>query len=63
MKRGGAAAQAGMTAGDVVTRINNKLITDTNDFVQAVSDLKKGQVARVGIIRQGTPAILGMRIQ
>jgi len=34
-----------------------------NDFVQAVSDLKKGQVARVGIIRQGTPAILGMRIQ
>ena len=63
VKRGGAAAQAGMTAGDVVTRINNKLITDTNDFVQAVSDLKKGQVARVGIIRQGTPAILGMRIQ
>ena len=42
VKRGGAAAQAGMTAGDVVTRINNKLITDTNDFVQAVSDLKKG---------------------
>lgn len=63
VKRGGAAAQAGMTTGDVVTRINNKLITDTNDFVQAVSDLKKGQVARVGIIRQGTPAILGMRIQ
>ncbi|MDH0711349.1 Do family serine endopeptidase [Acinetobacter johnsonii] len=63
VKRGGAAAQAGMTAGDVVTRINNKLITDSNDFVQAVSDLKKGQVARVGIIRQGTPAILGMRIQ
>jgi len=63
VKRGGVAAQAGMIAGDVVTRINNKLITDTNDFVQAVSDLKKGQVARVGIIRQGTPAILGMRIQ
>lgn len=63
VKRGGAAAQSGMAAGDVVTHINNKVIKDTNDFVQAASELKKGQVARVGIIRQGTPAILGMRIQ
>ncbi|MBL4859806.1 MAG: serine protease, partial [Acinetobacter sp.] len=50
-------------AGDVVTHINSKVVNDTNDFVQAASELKKGQVARVGIIRQGTPAILGMRIQ
>ena len=63
VKRGGAAAQSGMAAGDVVTHINNKVVKDTNDFVQAASELKKGQVARVGIIRQGTPAILGMRIQ
>ncbi|UBQ36655.1 Do family serine endopeptidase [Acinetobacter johnsonii] len=63
VKRGGAAAQSGMAAGDVVTHINNKVVKDTNDFVQAASGLKKGQVARVGIIRQGTPAILGMRIQ
>lgn len=63
VKRGGAAAQSGMAAGDVVTHINSKVVNDTNDFVQAASELKKGQVARVGIIRQGTPAILGMRIQ
>ncbi len=63
VKRGGAAAQSGMAAGDVVTHINSKVVKDTNDFVQAASELKKGQVARVGIIRQGTPAILGMRIQ
>ncbi len=55
VKRGGAAAQSGMAAGDVVTHINNKVVKDTNDFVQAASELKKGQVARVGIIRQGTP--------
>ena len=63
VNRGGAASQARMMPGDVVTRINNKVINNTNDFIQAVSELKKGQVARVGIIRQGTPAILGMRIQ
>jgi serine protease Do len=63
VKRGGAAAQSGMAAGDVVTHINSKVVKDTNDFVQVASELKKGQVARVGIIRQGTPAILGMRIQ
>ncbi len=41
VKRGGAAAQSGMAAGDVVTHINSKVVNDTNDFVQAASELKK----------------------
>ncbi len=43
VKRGGAAAQSGMAAGDVVTHINNKVVKDTNHFVQAASESKKGQ--------------------
>lgn len=63
VERGGAAAQARMMPRDVVTRINDKIINNSNDFIHAVAQLKKGQVARVAIIRQGTPAILGLRIQ
>ena len=63
MKRGGVAAQSRMMAGDVITQINDKTILNSNDFIKSVSELKKGSVARVSIIRQNQRAILGMRIE
>ncbi|NNG75774.1 Do family serine endopeptidase [Acinetobacter sp. ANC 4277] len=63
VKRGGIAAQARMTAGDIITQINNKTILNSNDFIQSVSELKKGSIARVSVIRQDQRAILGMRIE
>ncbi|MDQ8935691.1 Do family serine endopeptidase [Acinetobacter rudis] len=60
---GGLAAQSKMLPGDVVTKINNVNVLNANDFVEAVSELKNNTVARVGIIRAGQPAILGLRIQ
>ena len=63
MKRGGVAAQSRMMAGDVITQINDKIILNSNDFIKSVSELKKGSVARVSIIRQNQRAILGMRIE
>lgn len=63
VKRGGIAAQARMAAGDIITQINNKTILNSNDFIKSVSELKKGSIARVSVIRQDQRAILGMRIE
>ncbi|MGE8561012.1 MAG: Do family serine endopeptidase [Acinetobacter sp.] len=63
VKRGGVAAQSRMIAGDIITQINNKKILNSNDFINSVSELKKGSIARVSIIRQDQRAILGMRIE
>ena len=63
VKRGGIAAQSRMTAGDIITQINNKNIFNSTDFIKSVSELKKGSIARVSIIRQDQRAILGMRIE
>ena len=44
--------------------LKHHLKVDTpNDFVSAVSELKKNTVARVAIVREGQHAILGLRIQ
>lgn len=63
VKRGGIAAQSRMTAGDIIIQINNKNILNSTDFIKSVSELKKGSIARVSIIRQDQRAILGMRIE
>ena len=63
VKLGGIAAQSRMIAGDIITQINNKAILNSDDFIQSVSKLKKGSIARVSIIRQNQHAMLGMRIE
>ncbi len=63
VKLGGIAAQSRMIAGDIITQINNKAILNSNDFINSVSELKKGSIARVSIIRQNQHAMLGMRIE
>ena len=63
VRRGGSAAQARIMPGDVIVQLNNTAIQNANQFVETVSTLKQGTVARVVIIRQGQRAIIGMRIQ
>ena len=62
VRRGGSAAQARIMPGDVIVQLNNTTIQNANQFVETVSTLKQGTVARVVIIRQGQRAIIGMRI-
>lgn len=62
VRSGGIAAQARIMPNDVVTHINNKAVLNAEQFVQEVSELKKGNVARVTLMRQGQRAIVGMRI-
>ena len=63
VRRGGSAAQARIMPGDVIVQLNNTTILNANQFVETVSTLKQGTIARVVIIRQGQRAIIGMRIQ
>lgn len=63
VRRDGIAAQAKILPGDVVIQINSTAVNNANEFVAAVSNLKKGTIARVAIIREGQRAIVGMRIQ
>ena len=61
--RGGLAAQSRILAGDVITSINGKQILNTQDFIKAVEELKLNSVVRVGIIREGRNAMIGLRIK
>ncbi len=63
VRLGGSAAQARIMPGDVIVQLNNTTIQNANQFVETVSTLKQGTIARVVIIRQGQRAIIGMRIQ
>lgn len=63
VRSGGLAAQARIQPNDVISSINGKAVLNTKQFVEAVSDLKNGTVARIAIIRQGQRAIVGMRVQ
>ena len=60
--RGGVASQARILPGDVITQLNSTTIKNANDFVKAVSGLKKETVVRVSLIREGQRVIVGMRI-
>ena len=62
VRRGGIAASAGLMSGDVITKINNISIKNASQFAEVVKALKQGSVARVAVIRKGTPNIVGMRI-
>ena len=50
---GGPAADAGLRAGDLVTRIGDATITDSNDLVAAVAAHKPGDEVRVTAERNG----------
>jgi serine protease Do len=62
VRPGGVAAQARIMPNDVVTNINGKTVLNSNHFVETVSELNKGSVARVTLIRQGQRVIVGMRV-
>ena len=62
VRPGGIAAQARIIPNDIVTHINGKAVLNSNQFVEEVSELKTGNVARVTLVRQGQRVIVGMRI-
>lgn len=59
----GLAARSGIFAGDVITKLYQKPITKVTDFNSAISSLPKKGVVTIEVIRQGIPAIIGLRIE
>ena len=59
----GLAARSGILAGDVITNFHQKPIKQVTDFSGAISSLPQKGVVTIEIIRQGIPAIIGLRIE
>jgi len=59
----GLAARSGLQAGDAITNLHQKSIGNVSDFSDALSSLPKQGVVTIEIIRQGIPAIIGLRIE
>lgn len=59
----GLAARSGILAGDVITNFHQKPIKNVTDFSSAISSLPKKGVVTIEVIRQGIPAIIGLRIE
>lgn len=58
----GLAARSGLQAGDIVLRFHQQDITSAADFDKAVKSLPKDGVVTIHLLRQGVPAIIGLRI-
>ena len=61
--QGGLAARAGLLPGDVITQLNNTPTPNVAALLSAIRDLPNNQVVRVGIQREGVPAIVGLRVE
>ncbi len=59
----GLAARSGLQAGDIVLRFHQQDIASAADFDKAVKSLPKEGVVTVHLLRQGMPAIIGLRIE
>ncbi|MEN6669736.1 Do family serine endopeptidase [Psychrobacter sp. B38] len=59
----GLAARSGILAGDVITNFHQKPIRTVDDFSSAISSLPEKGVVTIEVIRQGIPAIIGLRIE
>ncbi len=59
----GLAARSGIMAGDIITNLHQKPIKKVTDFTTAIPSLPKRGVVTIEVVRQGIPAIIGLRIE
>ena len=59
----GLAARSGLMTGDIITNLHQKKITKVTDFSSAIASLPKKGVVTIEVMRQGIPAIIGLRIE
>lgn len=55
---GSPAERAGLQPGDVVVRIGDRKVSDSNEFVVAVRQLKIGESAPIEVVREGRNVVL-----
>ena len=59
----GLAARAGIQAGDVIISLNQRPTSNPASFTTAVQSLPRSGVVTVELMRAGTPAIIGLRVE
>lgn len=59
----GLAARTGLQAGDVITNLHQKRTSSIEEFAAAVAALPQQGVVTIEVMRQGVPAIIGLRIE
>ncbi|MES3041291.1 MAG: DegQ family serine endoprotease [Pseudomonadota bacterium] len=59
----GSGADAGLRAGDVVTRLGSTAITSARDFVAAARKLNAGVTVPVSVLRRGSSLILALKLE
>ncbi|MBL0230845.1 MAG: DegQ family serine endoprotease [Moraxellaceae bacterium] len=59
----GAAAEAGIRPNDVIIRVNNQRVKDTQEFIKIAKKLPANKAVPVLISRVGQPRILALRIE
>ena len=52
---GGPAANAGLQAGDVVTRVGDRVVTDTDSLIVAIRANRPGETVTIAYLRDGNP--------
>ncbi|HET8731637.1 MAG TPA: DegQ family serine endoprotease [Moraxellaceae bacterium] len=58
----GAAADAGLRPGDVITALRGKPVADSHAFVEMAKDLPAGKALPMAVNRRGQPLILALRL-
>lgn len=56
------AQKAGMKAGDIITSINGKKISNIYDYMHRLQDLKEGTIATVEVKRKGEKKVLLVKL-
>jgi len=58
----GAAADAGVSRGDVITRLNNQPVDDPNVLNEIVEALPEGRTVPMLVLRNGNPVFLAIKV-
>ena len=59
----GAAADAGVRPGDVILKLNNQMVKDTQEFVRIAKKLPADKAVPMTINRRGQPMILALKLE
>ncbi len=63
IEMGSLAERTGLLVGDVIVSLNQTPTPDIRAFNQVMTNLPKSGVVTIGVIRDGTPVILGLRVE
>jgi serine protease Do len=61
LSSGGPAQSAGLRSGDVITSIDGRTVTSSDDLTRQVALTRPGQIVHVGVLRDGRPLDVAIR--